>query len=103
MGDGYFRTNCYWCHEYQDMNAIVPTCDYYGQYGSCPCSDECEHYISEQEVENIIRRSKKGQWKYCKHAGISDVWKCDQCGAWMFGKTNYCPNCGATMKSGDDE
>ena len=103
MGDEYFRTKCYWFNEYQDMNATVPTCDYYGQYGSCPCSDECEHYISEQEVENIIRRSKKGQWEYCKHAGISDVWKCDQCGAWMFGKTNYCPNCGARMKGGDDE
>lgn len=69
MGNKYIMRNCYWCNEYQDMNATVPTCDYYGQYGSCPCSDECEHYISEPEVENIIRKRvetghshEDGQW-----------------------------------------
>lgn len=41
----------------------------------------------------------EGQWEYCKHEGISDIWKCNQCGAWMFGKTNYCSNCGAYMKN----
>ena len=41
----------------------------------------------------------KGEWEYCKHEGISDIWKCNQCGAWMFGKTNYCSNCGADMRS----
>ena len=69
MGNKYIMRNCYWRHEYQDMNATVPTCDYYGQYGSCLCSDECEHYISEKEVENIIRKRAEaghshedGQW-----------------------------------------
>lgn len=45
----------------------------------------------------------KGQWEYCEHAGISDVWKCNQCGEWMFGKTNFCPFCGADMRSEDDD
>lgn len=45
----------------------------------------------------------KGQWEYCEHAGISDVWKCNQCGEWMFGKTNFCPFCGADMRGGDDD
>lgn len=40
----------------------------------------------------------KGKWEYCEHAGISDVWKCNQCGEWMFGKTNFCPFCGADMR-----
>ena len=65
MGGKYFRTKCYWFNEYQDMNAIVPTCDYYKQYGSCPCSDECEHYISEQEVEKIIRKRVENEWIPC--------------------------------------
>lgn len=62
MGNKYFRTKCYWFNEYQDMNAIIPTCNYYGQYGSCSCSDECEHYISEQEVDSIIRKGVEDEW-----------------------------------------
>lgn len=65
MRNKYFRTKCYWCNEYQDMNAIIPTCDYYGQYGSCQCSEECEHYISEQEVESIIRKRAEAEWIPC--------------------------------------
>lgn len=65
MGNKYIMRNCYWCHEYQDMNATVPTCDYYGHFGRCPCKDECEHYISEPEVENIIRKRAETEWIPC--------------------------------------
>ena len=77
MGYKYFRTKCYWYNEYQDMNAIVPTCDYYEQYGSCPCSDECEHYISEQEVEKIIRKFGVYELGIRLHDGSVEV------GKWM--------------------
>ena len=46
---------CYWYHEYQDMSASVPTCDYYRQYGKCPCEPECEHFITKKEVDDIVR------------------------------------------------
>lgn len=72
MRDKYFRTKCYWFNEYQDMNAIIPTCNYYEQYGSCSCSDECEHYISEQEVEKIIRQRVKTEWIPCSERLPSD-------------------------------
>lgn len=53
---------CYWYHEYQDMSASVPTCDYYRQYGKCPCEPECEHFITKEEVDDIVRNmSKIGQ------------------------------------------
>lgn len=65
MGNKYIMRSCYWCNEYQDMNATVPTCDYYGHFGSCPCKDECEHYISEPEVENIIRKRAETEWIPC--------------------------------------
>ena len=65
MGNKYFRTKCYWFNEHQDMNAIIPTCNYYGQYGSCSCSDECEHYVSEQEVDSIIRKRAEAKWIPC--------------------------------------
>lgn len=58
--------------------------------------------IAEKDIaiEALLSADRpRGQWEYCKHTGISDVWKCDQCGAWMFGKTNYCHNCGADMRS----
>ena len=72
MRDKHIIRSCYWCHEYKDMNAIVPTCEYYGEYGSCPCIAECKHYINELEVDNIIREKSSG--------GEAD------CGAWMLGE-----------------
>lgn len=52
-------SNCYWYHEYQDMSASVPTCDYYRQYGECPCEPECEHFITKKEVDDIVRNMGK--------------------------------------------
>lgn len=56
MRDTYILRECYWCHEYMDMNATVPTCEYYGKYGDCPCEPNCKHRISSQEVNDIIRK-----------------------------------------------
>lgn len=50
---------CYWYHEYQDMSASVPTCDYYKQYGECPCEPECEHFITKREVDDIVRKEEE--------------------------------------------
>lgn len=52
-------SNCYWYHEYQDMSASVPTCDYYRQYGKCQCEPECEHFITKKEVDDIVRNMGK--------------------------------------------
>lgn len=49
---------CYWYHEYQDMGAKVPTCDYYKNYGECPCEPECKHFITKREVDGIVRNTK---------------------------------------------
>lgn len=50
---------CYWYHEYQDMSASVPTCDYYRKYGECPCEPECKHFINKREVDDIVRNMGK--------------------------------------------
>lgn len=52
-------SNCYWYHEYQDMAASVPTCDYYRQYGECPCEPECKHFITKREIDDIVRNMGK--------------------------------------------
>lgn len=50
---------CYWYAEWEDMGARVPTCDYYKQYGKCPCELECEHFITKTEVDDIVRNMGK--------------------------------------------
>lgn len=74
-------------------------------YGCDDCHRRCNGWgISMAEASRIAEMigddtdRPKGEWEYCKHEGISDIWKCNQCGAWMFGKTNYCPNCGVDMR-----
>lgn len=60
MKDKYNLYKCYWRREYQDMQATVLTCEYYETYGYCPCSIYCKHYISEQEIDNILRKRSEG-------------------------------------------
>lgn len=50
---------CYWYHEYQDMSASVPTCDYYRQYGERPCEPECKHFITKKEIDDIVRKEEE--------------------------------------------
>ena len=59
MSDIYIVPTCYWYNVYNDMQAAVPTCEYYGEYGLCPCDYDCKHYISKQEVDDIIRRRSR--------------------------------------------
>lgn len=54
------RTDCYFYHESQDMNASVPNCLSPASgpmFGSCPCSDDCEYYINNREAQGIARRA----------------------------------------------
>lgn len=63
MSDMYIIPKCYWHNVYNDMQATVPTCEYYGKYEYCPCDDDCKHYISKKEADNIIRKISKGDDK----------------------------------------
>lgn len=54
------RTDCYFYHESQDMNAYVPNClsPISGpMFGSCPCSDDCKYYINNGDAREIIRKA----------------------------------------------
>lgn len=48
------KTECYYYYEEQDMGAHIPCCRYHKKYGYCPC-DNCEHYISKQSVDRVVR------------------------------------------------
>lgn len=43
----------------------------------------------------------QGEWIYkTNDESVCEEWKCSKCGNWNFVKTNFCPHCGARMKSG---
>lgn len=50
-----YKENCYFYHEERDMCAIIPTCNYYGQLGYCPCED-CNKYVPKGEVYGMIKK-----------------------------------------------
>ena len=65
-----------------------------------------EYILNKIDSMPTIGERKKGEWTrhYCED-GNPDGWRCDQCAEWYyFGETkpNFCPNCGADMRGGQD-
>lgn len=50
-----YKNLCYFYHEERDMCAIIPTCNYYGQLGYCPC-ENCDKYVPRYEVYGMIKK-----------------------------------------------
>ena len=53
-----------------------------------------------------LEEQKTGRWDYCEEAVFGNPYgsyKCSVCGNIEPHKTNYCPNCGARMKSEENE
>lgn len=50
-----YKNLCYFYHEERDMCAIIPTCNYYGQLGYCPCED-CNKYVPRGEAYGMIKK-----------------------------------------------
>ena len=49
-------SNCFWYDEDKDMGATIPCCVYFHEYGHCPCSTSCPHYISREDANNLVRK-----------------------------------------------
>lgn len=47
------REDCYFYHEEKDMGATVPCCTYFGGYGNCPCSNDCEKFVGKYDISKI--------------------------------------------------
>lgn len=50
------RRDCYFCCEFQDMGATIVYCAYNSGSYICPCTEDCEHYISVKHVEDMVRK-----------------------------------------------
>lgn len=57
------------------------------------------HYTDVEMAPTIeAELVKQGQWKPLFEEYAIDWMQCSECGAEFFGKTNYCPHCGAKME-----
>ena len=48
------RTNCYHYDEEHDMGATVHCCKMHKGFGNCPCTPNCQDYISAEDAHNLI-------------------------------------------------
>ena len=57
-------------------------------------------------LEQLPSAQRTGRWIYNDEAypggNPYGHYECDQCGEYVPHKTNYCPNCGADMRGGQD-
>ena len=74
-------------------------------------ADSCMNYITLEDTAKILKLlgiPKVGEWKEVNDP-TEDVFfqkkfYCSECGDWQtYGKTKYCPRCGAKMKGEEDE
>ena len=49
-----FKRDCFFYSEYKEHPASIPTCNYFGEIGLCPCTD-CPLYISNDDAETIVK------------------------------------------------
>ena len=49
-----FKRDCFFYSEYKEHPASIPTCNYDGTIGYCPCAD-CRLFISYDEAEDIVK------------------------------------------------
>jgi hypothetical protein len=49
------KESCYFYNSVKDMGGNIPTCDYYGKLGYCPCN-ECVKFVDKSEVFDIVKK-----------------------------------------------
>lgn len=69
------RTNCYWYHEYRDMNMTVPYCEEL-KINNPHCEGECscKYYISKDDADKVIRNATESL-----SADSVEVVRCGDC------------------------
>ena len=61
--ENYKKTDCYFFFEHYDMGAHIPCCTYADNgLGVCPC-DNCNNYVPQSKVSEIVREYLKQKQK----------------------------------------
>lgn len=71
------RTDCYWYHEYQDMNMTVPYCEEF-KIELPHCENECKYYISQDDADKIIRKELERREEVNGFKSVGQAWNTSQ-------------------------
>jgi rubrerythrin len=51
------------------------------------------------DAPTVEPERKKGKWRtVTKKSNLFDAYRCSECNKLVYGKTNFCPNCGCEME-----
>lgn len=50
-----------------------------------------------------VRPAVRGRWRWVGQDQWNDCYECSQCGKMNTDNSNFCPNCGAYMRGGDED
>lgn len=55
-----------------------------------------------REQHADVRPAVRGRWRWVGQDQWNDCYECSQCGKMNTDNSNFCPNCGADMRGGDE-
>ena len=94
------------------LKLLLEHCEYKGQID---CKEDCERCLADHLISNGVVVREKGEWigegdGYADGEIVYDVWYCPECNHCIDDGTddpvllpNFCPNCGADMRKGENE
>ena len=74
--------------------------------GQCEHWDSCKSQKELRSLPPVTPTERTGEWENIwvnPDEENSLMFRCSECGKISVGRHNFCPNCGARMKGGDDE
>lgn len=101
------RENALHCLKAMIEEEVCEECKLYGTTGTDHCESDCVRVA----IEALKKEPRKGQW--CpQNDDYFDWYECSECGYGSEGemqyssefdvRTNFCPNCGADMREGEE-
>ena len=85
-----------------DADALVEQMEAGAEY----CEDSICKLVYEMDIREVKRaptfERKKGKWRVVsRQADSFTAYRCSECNELVYGRTNYCHNCGARMERGE--
>ena len=88
------KHDCYWYHCEHQMGASIDCCVLANGLGDCPCSDDCNNYITNGEVTGRLK-------PVIPHMVDWGIYECPKCKTRVDKTYNFCKRCGRPVKWDD--